>query len=835
MIQIYKPGTSLEANGDIVLTPSECLLTARLNEVWVLEMTHPMDEEGRWEYLVEEGILKVPTWQDDEQLYRITQLEKTDNEVKVTAYPIFMDARNQVFIQDLTVSGTGQTALNQMLALGPAQNGTPIYMAVSDLPTARRATFQLRNFIDCLNGSGDPTFIGLWGGEIVFDNMTIHVKQRIGSDRDVYVRYGRNITGVEYNIDCSEICTRIYPVAYGGYPINSGQAYVDSPLINTYDVLYIKHVVFDNIRLLEDIPDSEDSVNYIVCSDRTQMDAYLRQACEDMFDEGCDTPKISMKVNLIDLSLTEQYKDFADLEKISLGDTVHCVHEKLGVEADARVVGVVWDCAMDRIQTVELDNFLYDYLRDTFKDTASILNRVAGITDASGNVMAERVRGFLDATQAKIHTIRTSATDAHVMGVFFEDKVQGSATYGALGIGTQGLMIADEWDNTTNDWKWQTAITAEGVLSPMIVTQALSGVDATNWWDLQLGQISFQTISNDVDSRIATATANSISGLTGLEICNKIFQGGQIQGFQTRTVNGVTKFYLSFDSFIGGSGLLGGLSNGNGILIIQNASGNEIVRLDNNGIIAKNTSGYTVFKTTTTGAEIWDGAGHALAKFNSSGISMYSSSGTLLARFSPTKFFYEDENGNITQFRNGIIEYIRDDGVLYEGEILPHSYIDFEANYSGEICMVIGTRYDGVKVQGAYIAFDSGPANDGSSTTRMSITSSAINHYLPVSGASDRRLKENLEICKQDCEFQMNRIPIRAYDWRNSGKHVSAGIIAQELQTILPELVIKDEATGYLGINYDGLVPFLIKAVQEQSTRITHLETLVKSLSSKEV
>lgn len=580
MIQIYKPGTSLEKNGDIVLMPKECTVTARLNEVWVLEMVHPIDPDGRWAYIVEEGILKVPTWQTDEQLYRISQVEKTETEVRVTAYPIFTDTRNQCFIEDLTVSGTGQTVLNQMLALGPDNNsGGKLYSATSNLPTARRARFTRRNFMDCLNGTDDPTFIDLWGGEIAYDNFRIYVNQEIGADHDVYVRYGKNILGVEYTVDFSEVCTRIYPEAYGGYGIQSGQAWVDSSLINQYDCLYVRNVVFDNIRLLEDVPNTEDSVNYIVCANRSQMDTYLRQACRDMFADGCDKPKVSMKVDLIDLSTTDQYKDFADLETISLGDTVHCVHSKLGVTSDSRAVCIVWDCARDRIQSVELGEFTYDY----FRDVSTKVNAISRITNPDGSIMAERVRGFLDATKTSIHTIRTTATDAHVMGVLFEDKVQGSNTYGALGIGTKGLMIAKEWDENTNDWAWETAVTANGILSPMIVTQAISGETATNWWDLQLGEISFQTISDDINNRIQIAADGIDTDMTGLEICNAIFDGGSIKGFMTRTVDGRKEFYLSFSALIGGELSLGGPENGNGAMYVYDAENNTIMKADKDG------------------------------------------------------------------------------------------------------------------------------------------------------------------------------------------------------------------------------------------------------------
>ena len=49
------------------------------------------------------------------------------------------------------------------------------------------------------------------------------------------------------------------------------------------------------------------------------------------------------------------------------------------------------------------------------------------------------------------------------------------------------------------------------------------------------------------------------------------------------------------------------------------------------------------------------------------------------------------------------------------------------------------------------------------------------------------------------------------------------GLIGQELQTIYPELVVKGQ-DGYLGVNYIGLVPILIRSIQELNQKVENLE-----------
>ena len=67
------------------------------------------------------------------------------------------------------------------------------------------------------------------------------------------------------------------------------------------------------------------------------------------------------------------------------------------------------------------------------------------------------------------------------------------------------------------------------------------------------------------------------------------------------------------------------------------------------------------------------------------------------------------------------------------------------------------------------------------------------------------------------------------YDWKegyeaiHSHKGHDLGVIAQEVQSVLPEVVTERE-TGYLAVDYVKLVPVLIEAIKELSAKIDRLE-----------
>jgi hypothetical protein len=62
------------------------------------------------------------------------------------------------------------------------------------------------------------------------------------------------------------------------------------------------------------------------------------------------------------------------------------------------------------------------------------------------------------------------------------------------------------------------------------------------------------------------------------------------------------------------------------------------------------------------------------------------------------------------------------------------------------------------------------------------------------------------------------------YDRIDTNVH-TIGLIAQELETVYPELVI--ESNGYKSVAYGNLVGLLIEAIKDQQVRIENLENQI--------
>lgn len=94
-------------------------------------------------------------------------------------------------------------------------------------------------------------------------------------------------------------------------------------------------------------------------------------------------------------------------------------------------------------------------------------------------------------------------------------------------------------------------------------------------------------------------------------------------------------------------------------------------------------------------------------------------------------------------------------------------------------------------------------------------------HNCSILNQSDARLKTNIQDTQIDALSAINQIEMKEFDWLESGEHEDIGIIAQQLQTILPDLVHKDSITDQLSIKTNKFIPYLIKAIQELTEYVT--------------
>lgn len=114
--------------------------------------------------------------------------------------------------------------------------------------------------------------------------------------------------------------------------------------------------------------------------------------------------------------------------------------------------------------------------------------------------------------------------------------------------------------------------------------------------------------------------------------------------------------------------------------------------------------------------------------------------------------------------------------------------------------------------------------------------------YLDVFAGSDLRLKKDVTPLENPLQKVLALEGI-SYLWNETALNSKAptnpqvGLIAQQVASVIPDLVKKDTATNLLAINYTKITPYLVESIKElkslidqQNEKISNLESELKKL-----
>ena len=183
----------------------------------------------------------------------------------------------------------------------------------------------------------------LWHGGISSDDKRVMILKNRGSEKDITLSYGINITDLRQEKNIEETITGIVPYWKGKSSIG-----LDTIVTLTDYVIYADnassfprdYVIPVDFSGEFKIPPTESDLRLVAQN-------YLRS-------EGIGVPKVSLDVSFVRLSDTEEYKHLASLERLSLCDTIKIDYAKLNVTASAKVVRTVFDVIKERYTEISL-------------------------------------------------------------------------------------------------------------------------------------------------------------------------------------------------------------------------------------------------------------------------------------------------------------------------------------------------------------------------------------------------------------------------------------------------------------------------------------------------
>ena len=320
-----------------------CIIDDEINGNYQLTMEYIKDGKLA-EYLVEENIIKCTVADGTEQLFRIKVVQKNFKTMVITAYHIFYDLLNN-FLEDAYPQNLdGASFLNNILSNTLFATNFTANSNISDIKSAR---YVRKNPVIAIMGDIDNSMVNLFGGELKRDNFTINFLTRIGNNNGVKLLFGKNITGINVTVDITNVATKVMPQGFDGLLLP--EKYVDSPLINNYPTPKIVKLDFDDVKY---DPDSTETGVYTNINDA--YDA-LRAKVQEQYTAGLDKPQININVDWIELSKTNEYKNYTNLEKVNIGDIITA--NILDMDYETRVISTKYDALEERIINFQIGTF----------------------------------------------------------------------------------------------------------------------------------------------------------------------------------------------------------------------------------------------------------------------------------------------------------------------------------------------------------------------------------------------------------------------------------------------------------------------------------------------
>lgn len=481
-----------------------------LNGEFNINITYPV---GGYLYpnLVEDNIIVTDVGYGKRQAFRIKNVNKRLDNIEVYATHIFYDL-NDNLIEDIYPKGqTGETVINYILSHAQYEHNFIGYSNITKTSTAR---YIRKNLVESLIGEDSNSFINRWGGEIIRDNYNITMVNKRGVANGMQIRYAKNLTGIEFQIDRTTVGTRIMPKAFDG--ILLPEKYIDSPNIDIYPHPIIKIIEYSDLKLATESGEGFAS--------KTELYQAMRERVQEEFKNEIDKPTITTTVNFVELANTKEYQEYKELEKLNIGDysTVYVPH--LNINVTQRVYKTIYDAILGKFVEFEMGYVKSNYITQIIKSEAnmnevvlpSIVEQAAKESTEQVNYQIEEqvnaaLAGYVYKTKEALYVMDSSSLNGarkiyrwSKLGLTYSDKGM-NGPYETV-MSQEGEINADFIKSGTIDPKLigagiNASLITEGIINADLITDGEINADLITKGSINASLITTGLIRADLIAR----------------------------------------------------------------------------------------------------------------------------------------------------------------------------------------------------------------------------------------------------------------------------------------------------------------------------------------------
>lgn len=327
MIKLFgQTDKTFATNGDMTIMPLRAIIHKEDNGDYYLDLITSLKYVDD---LTEGRIIVAPTPQG-EQAFRIGNVSKTKNKISARCWHVFYDSQNYLIEDSYVTQNNANYALDH---LNNATTPESPFTTLSDVQTYSSYRCVRTSLYEAIQ-----TVVERWGGHLVRDNFRIELRNQIGQDNGVMVRYGKNIKEITVEYNNENVVTKLMPVGYDGIMLD--EKYIESSI--QYDIPYTKCVHFDQNIDQDAYKDEEGNLDEAAY--RAALKEDLRAQAQ-AYIEVNQFPQVN-------------YQLAANLEKITdIGDTIKVEDERLGIDIMTQVIAFDYDCILGKYINIEFGNF----------------------------------------------------------------------------------------------------------------------------------------------------------------------------------------------------------------------------------------------------------------------------------------------------------------------------------------------------------------------------------------------------------------------------------------------------------------------------------------------
>ena len=417
----------------------DCVCTEERNGGYELELKYPVMGKYFNEIKHSRIIVAKPAQSESNQAFRIYKISKPmiDGTITVNAHHISYQLSN------IPVSPFGASSLaDALVKLKSNSMETNPFTLSTDKSSA--VSFDVKVPTTCRSclGGHEGSLLDVYGGEWHFNNYTCELLASRGSDNGVTIRYGKNLIDLDQEENIAETFTGIVPY----WQSNESDECAYASVVNASTAsAYPFH--------------KTEIIDFSADFDVKPTTAQLTAAAQSYISKNnIGYPDVSLSVNFINLADTEEYKDIAALESVSLCDYVTVKFETLGIDQKAQVVRTVYDVLRERYNEVEIGTIHPD-LSATIADQG----RALSVTLDKAREFTRDATGWL--TNGAGYVVANKNADGSWKELLFLDQPTTARATKVLRINENGIGFASGTAGTFDTWTYYQAWTLDGNLS----------------------------------------------------------------------------------------------------------------------------------------------------------------------------------------------------------------------------------------------------------------------------------------------------------------------------------------------------------------------------------